>query len=232
MGKRILIIEDDIVIAELERDYLEASGFEADIASDGGDGLACALKNDYSLILLDLMLPEMDGFEVCRHIREVKNIPILIVSARKDDICKIKIFDLGGDDYIIKPFSPSELVARVKGHIARYESLVYGDKRRHNVSLAFGNLIIDKSSRRVTENKCDISLTNKEFDLLFFLATNPNKVFTKEELFREIWGYDSMGETSTVTVHINRIREKLHDSGTEPKYIETIWGAGYRFKKN
>lgn len=228
MERKVLIIEDDNAIAELERDYLEASDFLVDIAADGVSGLEAALNFDYSLVLIDLMLPGMDGFEICRKLRSVKDIPILIVSARKDDVDKIRAFGLGSDDYVVKPFSPSELVARVKAHILRYESLVSTDGHANEV-LNVGEILIDHGARRVTVNGKEVGLTNKEFDLLYFLASKPNIVFTKEELFSKIWGYDSMGETSTITVHINRIRDKIGDVNGDPKYIETVWGTGYRF---
>lgn len=228
MERKVLIIEDDHAIAELERDYLEASDFTVDIAADGVSGLEAALNIDYSLVLIDLMLPGMDGFEICRKLRSVKDIPILIVSARKDDVDKIRAFGLGSDDYVVKPFSPSELVARVKAHILRYESLVSNESHNNEV-LKVGDILIDHGARRVTVGGKEIGLTNKEFDLLYFLASKPNIVFTKEELFSKIWGYDSMGETSTITVHINRIRDKIGDVNGDPKYIETVWGTGYRF---
>lgn len=228
MERKVLIIEDDNAIAELERDYLEASDFSVDIAADGVSGLEAALNVDYSLVLIDLMLPGMDGFEICRKLRSVKDIPILIVSARKDDVDKIRAFGLGSDDYVVKPFSPSELVARVKAHILRYESLVSNESHNNEV-LKVGDILIDHGARRVTVDGKEVGLTNKEFDLLYFLASKPNIVFTKEELFSKIWGYDSMGETSTITVHINRIRDKIGDVNGDPKYIETVWGTGYRF---
>lgn len=228
MERKVLIIEDDNAIAELERDYLESSNFSVDIAADGVSGLEAALNVDYSLVLIDLMLPGMDGFEICRKLRSVKDIPILIVSARKDDIDKIRAFGLGSDDYVVKPFSPSELVARVKAHILRYESLVSNESHNNEV-LKVGDILIDHGARRVTVDGKEVGLTNKEFDLLYFLASKPNIVFTKEELFSKIWGYDSMGETSTITVHINRIRDKIGDVNGDPKYIETVWGTGYRF---
>ncbi|MDI6619369.1 MAG: response regulator transcription factor [Clostridiales bacterium] len=227
--KRILIIEDEESIAELERDYFEASGFKADIEQRGDTGLKTALARDYDLIILDLMLPEIDGFEVCKKIREKKNIPILIVSARKEDIDKINGLGLGADDYITKPFSPGELVARVKAHIARYDRLI-GSKEQKDDVVKIRGIVIDKSSRRVFVNDKEIVLTNKEFDLLTLLASNPNRVFSKEELFDKIWGMDSIGDTTTVTVHIRKIREKIEVDPSNPQYIETLWGVGYRFE--
>ncbi len=227
--KRILTIEDDKNIAELERDYLEANGFEAKIIDTGDEGMKDALSNDYDLILLDLMLPGVDGYAICRTIRETKDTPILMVSARRDDIDKIRGLGLGADDYVVKPFSPSELVARVKAHIARYERLTSKGEAPHHNCISINGLEIDIDAHRVFVEGQEVSFANKEFDLLLFLAQNPNIVFSKDTLFNRIWGLDSMGETSTVTVHINRIREKIEKDTDNPRFIETVWGAGYRF---
>ncbi|MCR5101640.1 MAG: response regulator transcription factor [Butyrivibrio sp.] len=226
---RILIVEDEEAIADLEKDYLELSDFEVTIENKGDDGLQTALENEFDLIILDLMLPGMDGFEVCKHIREKKNVPILMVSAKKDDIDKIRGLGLGADDYITKPFSPSELVARVKAHLARYSRLV-GSGSESNDVVEIRGLKIDKTARRVYVDDIEKNFTTKEFDLLTFLAENPNHVFTKEELFRKIWNMDSIGDIATVTVHIKKIREKIEYDTSNPQYIETIWGVGYRFK--
>lgn len=228
--EKILIVEDELEIAELEKDYLELSGFEVSMEGNGLSGLENALKNNYSLIILDLMLPEMDGFEICRKIREQKDIPILMVSAKKDDIDKIRGLGLGADDYITKPFSPSELVARVKAHLSRYERLVGNGEHNHNEIVEIRGLRIDKTARRVYVNGEEKPFTIKEFDLLTYLAENPNKVFSKEELFSAIWDTDMIGDIATVTVHIKKIREKIEVSTSNPQFIETIWGAGYRFK--
>ena len=230
MRKKILVIEDEKNIAELERDYLEANGYEVEIAIDGKSGLDRALESDFDLVILDVMLPGIDGFEVCRQIRKSKECPVLMVSAKKDEIDKIRGLGLGADDYITKPFSPSELVARVTAHISRYERLTSKGEEPVNYVINIGNLSIDKNARRVFINDEEVSLTNKEFDLLVFLASNPNVVFSKDTIFDKIWGLDAIGETSTVTVHINRIREKIEDDSSNPQYIETVWGAGYRFK--
>lgn len=227
--QKILIIEDDMDIAELERDYLEANGFAVEIVGDGALGEKRALEADVDLILLDIMLPGMDGFQVCRKVREVRNIPILLVSARQEDVDKIRGLGLGADDYIVKPFSPSELVARVKAHLQRYQQLT-GKKGAANV-LQRGALTIDKDGHRVFLNGKEIPMPNKEFALLLFLAENPGVVFSKETLFERIWGEDSLGDTATVSVHVNRIREKIEPSTAKPTYIETVWGVGYRFKK-
>mgnify|MGYP000482878106 CR=1 FL=1 len=226
---RILIIEDELSIAELERDYLELNDFEVEIETNGAKGLDKALENDYSLILLDLMLPDLDGFEICRQIREKKDIPIIMVTAKKNDIDKIRGLGLGADDYMTKPFSPSELVARVKAHMERYNRLVGSNVHKNDV-IEIRGIKIDKTARRVWVNGEETTFTTKEFDLLTFLAENPNRVFTKEELFREIWDMESVGDIATVTVHIKKIREKIEFNTAKPQYIETIWGVGYRFK--
>lgn len=226
---RILIIEDEDAIAELEKDYLELSGFEVEIETKGDTGVARALEDEFDLIILDLMLPNVDGFEICRRVREEKNTPIIMVSAKKDDIDKIRGLGLGADDYMTKPFSPSELVARVKAHMARYERLI-GTGVKENEIIEIRGIKIDKTARRVYINGEEKVFTTKEFDLLTFLAENPNHVFTKEELFQEIWDMESIGDIATVTVHIKKIREKIEVNTSKPQYIETIWGVGYRFK--
>lgn len=227
--KRVLIIEDETAIAELEKDYLELSDFEVTIAGDGVEGLGMALEYDYDLVILDLMLPGMDGFEICKRIREEKNTPILMVSAKRDDIDKIRGLSLGADDYITKPFSPSELVARVKAHIARYERIISTAIPKNDIVEMHG-IKIDKTARRVYVNEEERVFTTKEYELLLFLASNPNRVFSKDELFREIWDMDSIGDIATVTVHINKIRDKIETNTSKPQIIETIWGVGYRFK--
>ena len=226
---RVLIIEDEESIADLEKDYLELSGFEVTVENRGDTGLKAALEEDFDIIILDLMLPGTDGFEVCRRVREQNNVPILMVSAKKDDIDKIRGLGLGADDYMTKPFSPSELVARVKAHLAQYERLV-GAGRPENDIIEIRGLKIDKTARRVWVDGQEKQFTTKEFDLLTFLAENPNHVFTKEELFRKVWNMDSVGDIATVTVHIKKIREKIEYDTSNPQYIETIWGVGYRFK--
>ena len=226
---RILIVEDEVAIADLEKDYLELSGFEVEIENDGTKGLERALHEEFDLFILDLMLPGVDGFEICKKIRETKNTPILMVSAKKDDIDKIRGLGLGADDYVTKPFSPSELVARGKAHLARYERLI-GSNMPQNDIIEIRGIKIDKTARRVWVNGEEKQFTTKEFDLLTFLAENPNHVFTKEELFRKIWDMESIGDIATVTVHIKKIREKIEMNTNKPQYIETIWGVGYRFK--
>lgn len=226
---KILIVEDEEAIADLEKDYLELSDFEVTIENNGDKGLETALTGNYDLVILDLMLPGIDGFEVCKRIREEKNIPIIMVSAKKDDIDKIRGLGLGADDYMTKPFSPSELVARVKAHMARYDRLV-GSNQKVNDIIEIRGLKIDKTARRVYVDGEERVFTTKEFDLLTFLAENPNHVYSKEELFREIWDMESIGDIATVTVHIKKIREKVEYDTSHPQYIETIWGVGYRFK--
>lgn len=226
---KILIVEDEEAIADLEKDYLELSDFEVEIEHTGDKGLEKAMSGNFDLVILDLMLPGMDGFEVCKKIREEKNIPILMVSAKKDDIDKIRGLGLGADDYMTKPFSPSELVARVKAHMARYDRLV-GSNQKTNDIVEIRGIRVDKTARRVYVDGEEKAFTTKEFDLLTFLAEHPNHVFTKEELFREIWDMDSIGDIATVTVHIKKIREKIEFDTAKPQYIETIWGVGYRFK--
>ncbi|MCB7305548.1 response regulator transcription factor [Bariatricus massiliensis] len=226
---KILIVEDEEAIADLEKDYLELSGFAVEVANDGETGLNKALEEDYDLLILDLMLPGVDGFEICRKVRDEKNTPIIMVSAKKDDIDKIRGLGLGADDYMTKPFSPSELVARVKAHLARYERLI-GSAVEENKVIEIRGLKIDTTARRVWVNGEERAFTTKEFDLLTFLASHPNHVYTKDELFSQIWDMESIGDIATVTVHIKKIREKIEYDTSNPQYIETIWGVGYRFK--
>lgn len=228
--KRILIIEDDKAISELERDYLEINGFEAVISQNGMKGLEQALKEDFDLIVLDLMLPGVDGFEICKKIREKKDIPILMISARKDDIDKIRGLGLGADDYLTKPFSPNEMVARVKAHISRYEKLIGTGRRNKHAELVIRGLVINLDARRVELNGEEIFLTTKEYDLLLFLAQNPDHVFSKEALLERVWGMDYFGDSATITVHIGKIRDKIEKDKNSEQFIETIWGVGYRFK--
>lgn len=236
--KKILIIEDDRVIAEVQKDYLEAGGYSVDVASSGDAGLDMALRGQYDLLLLDLMLPGVDGYEICRQVRRVKNVPILMVSAKKEEVDKIAGLGLGADDYIVKPFSVGELVARVKAHLARFDrltgltGLAGGAEpivRPQQEQLRIKGLLIDKPSRKVFKDGQEIFLTSKEYDLLLFLAGNPNRVFSKEELFERIWGLDAMGDNATVTVHISKLREKIERQPSKPQHIETVWGVGYRF---
>ena len=226
---KILIVDDEEAIADLEKDYLELSGFTVDIENTGEGGLRKALSGEFDLFILDLMLPGIDGFEICKKIREIKNTPIIMVSAKKDDIDKIRGLGLGADDYMTKPFSPSELVARVKAHLSRYERLTAPNVQQNDV-IEIRGLKIDKTARRVYVNDEEKTFTTKEFDLLTFLAQNPNHVYSKAELFNKIWDMESIGDIATVTVHIKKIREKIEFDKSNPQYIETILGVGYRFK--
>ncbi|MBE9914774.1 response regulator transcription factor [Paenibacillus donghaensis] len=227
--KRILIIEDEEIIAEVQKDYLEAGGFEVEIAASGDIGMKKALEEEYDLIILDLMLPKTDGFEICKRVRQAKNIPILMVTAKKEDIDKIRGLGLGADDYITKPFSVGELVARVKAHLARYERLTTDHRMRHQDEIRVRGIRIDKLARKVFVNEMEVPLTSKEYDLLLFLTLHPNRVFSKDELFEKIWGLDALGDNATVTVYISKLREKIETDPSKPQYIETIWGVGYRF---
>ena len=227
---KILIIEDDLSIAELENDYLTMSGFECDIATDGNSGLEKARNGDYALIIVDIMLPGRDGFSICKEIRAESDVPIIFLSAKSDEIDKVRGLGLGADDYMTKPFSPSELVARVKSHIARYEKLTAAANKSKPDVLTIGGLKIDKNAHRVYVDDNEVAMPVKEYELLLFLAENPNIVFNKERLFDRIWGMDAMGDVSTVTVHIQRIRDKIDKNRSGNKFIETVWGAGYRFR--
>ncbi|OFI07083.1 transcriptional regulatory protein WalR [Clostridium acetireducens DSM 10703] len=229
--KKILIVEDDLSIAELQKDYLEVSGFQVKVCQDGVSGLNEIKENKYDLIILDVMLPKIDGLDILRIIYENKDMPVLLVSAKKEEIDKIKGLSLGADDYITKPFSPGELVARVKSHIENYERLKskFSNSVNNNV-ISIRGLEINKDSRQVFINGKEINLAQKEFELLSHMAKYPNRVFGKEELFESIWGLDSLGDSSTVTVHIRKIREKIEFNPSQPQYIETVWGVGYRVR--
>ncbi len=230
---RILIVEDELPIAELEKDYLELSGFEVVIETDGKKGLEQALQGRFNLLILDIMLPEVNGFEICKQVRENSEIPIIIVSAKKEDIDKIRGLGIGANDYMTKPFSPGELVARVKAHLARYNKLLGSPSQSNNEVIESGGLKIDRTARRVYVDGVEKTLTTKEFDLLFFLAKNPNRVFSKEELLQEVWELSPIGaDIATVTVHIKKIREKIEKNTQNPRYIETVWAVGYRFIEN
>lgn len=224
---RILIIEDDNNILQLEMDYLQANGFKTDFALNGNEGIEKALNTDIDLVLLDIMLPGTDGFTVCREIRKKKDIPIILVSAKKEDVDKINGLGIGADDYIVKPFSPSELVARVQAHISRYQRLTNPVEQ---TILKLDNLELNKDSGDVKLNGKAITLTKKEFDVLYLMVSKPDTVFSKNELFEKVWGYDSLGDTSTLTVHINRLRDKLKEIAPDSDYIKTVWGRGYRLR--
>ena len=226
---KILIVEDDDLIADLERDYLEANGFEVTVVYDGIEGEKEALSGQYDTLLLDVMLPGKTGFDVCREVRKHSSLPIVMVTAKKEDIDKIRGLGLGADDYIVKPFSPAELVARVKSHIQIHKLLLERQETKEETGITYGKLTVYPKSRRVLISGEEVILVNKEFELILFLADNPNIVFSKDTLFDRIWGMDSMGDTATVTVHINRLRDKLEKVDKDCQFIDTVWGAGYRF---
>ena len=226
---KILIIEDEEAIAELEKDYLELSGFVVELEKDGEEGLKKALSSDYDLYILDVMLPGVDGFEICKEIRKEKNTPILMVSARKEDIDKIRGLGLGADDYITKPFSPGELVARVKAHLARYDRIVESLMPENSV-IKIRGIKIDTQAKEVWVNGENKSLTSREYELLEYFVKHPNQVLSKEDIFKEIWNMDAIGDIATVTVHVKKLREKIEVDPSKPQYIETVWGMGYRFK--
>ncbi len=228
--KRVLLVEDDELIAELERDFLEASNFQVEIELDGERGLKKALRGDYDALILDVMLPGENGFEICREVRRSLNLPVIMVTAKKEDVDKIRGLGLGADDYIVKPFSPAELVARVHSHIKMHERLLEEKRENQKSVIQIDDIAVYPGERRVYKNEEEILLTNKEFELLLFFIENPNIVFSKDVLFERIWGMDSAGSTATVTVHINRLREKIEKDVSDPRLIETVWGAGYRFK--
>ncbi|WP_172254580.1 response regulator transcription factor [Saccharibacillus deserti] len=229
-GKKILIVEDDSAIAEIERDYLEIDGFGVEIVDNGTDGIGRGSSGEFHLILLDVMLPGADGFVVCRKLRETVDIPILMVTARQEDIDKIRGLGLGADDYIVKPFSPGELVARVKSNLAQYERLRSRSDMPAGGELKVGQIVIRPQSRRVYVRGEELTLKNKEYELLLFMLEHADMVLSKETLYEKIWGYDAIGDSATVAVHINRLREKIEDNPGDPKVIQTVWGAGYRFK--
>ncbi|MFF2089593.1 response regulator transcription factor [Paenibacillus sp. NPDC058174] len=228
MQRTILIVEDEPAIAELQRDYLEMNGYQTEIAIDGENGLELALSGKFELIVLDVMLPKLNGFEVCKKIREKLDLPILMVTARREDIDIVRGLGLGADDYITKPFKPAELVARVKAHLSRYDRLK--GSGLSTTELEIRGLRLNPDSRRAFVRDEEVTLTTKEFDLLYFLAQHPNYVFSKDQLFERLWGIDSLGDTQTVTVHIRKLREKIEVDSANPVYIETLWGAGYRFR--
>ncbi|MGE5396783.1 MAG: response regulator transcription factor [Chitinophagales bacterium] len=226
--KHILIVEDDLSIAELEKDYLEIEGYSVDIETDGNSGLLRCQNDTYDLLILDLMLPGLDGFEICRRIRKVSTVPIIMVSAKSEDMDKIRGLGLGADDYMTKPFSPVELVARVKAHISRYERLL-GHKPENTDDIKIKGVVINKTARRVFLNGQELTFSSKEYDLLVLLASNPNRVLSKEQIYEQIWGEEAYGDLTTIAVHIRKIREKIENDPSNPKYLETVWGVGYRF---
>lgn len=232
--KRILIVEDDADISMVEEAYLEAAGFETRIVTDGTGISSLIQKEEYDLILLDLMLPGKSGYEICREIRDEMDIPILMVTARTESVDKVRGLGLGADDYISKPFDPAELVARVNANLRQYDRMLQRlprGKTEEPEEIIIQDLRILVNSWKVYKGEKEIKFPNREFELLKFLSMNPNIVFSKEQLFEKIWGYDYVGDSATVMVHINRVREKIEDDSKNPKILETVWGAGYRLNK-
>ncbi len=229
--RRILVVEDDPVISELLKDYLEVSAFAVVVCADGTKGMEVVRAGGVDLILLDLMLPGIDGYEVLRLAREITDIPILVVSARREDIDKIRAFGLGADDFIAKPFSPGELVARVKANLSKVDRMKHRFAGRDaEKTLTVRGLSVQTEARRVSVHGREVAMAQKEYDLLLFLLRHPDRVFSKDELFEKVWGMDANGDTSTVTVHVARIRDKIETRPEDAQYIETVWGAGYRFR--
>lgn len=226
----ILIIEDETHIAELERDYLEVNGYTCEIAYTGREALDFLKINQYKLIILDLMLPDKNGLELSKDINEKLDIPILMVTAKGEDIEKLTGFSHGAADYIVKPFNPNELVARVRAHIGRYERIKQNDD--NGSEIVFNGIVIDTKARTVTVNGKEIEMTAKEYNLLYFLSLNPNYVFSKEDLFEKIWGLEAVGDNTTVTVHIRKIREKIEKDPSNPEIIQTVWGIGYKLVRD
>lgn len=230
---KILIVEDDADIAGIERDYLEIAGYEVTVVDNGEDGLQEGLSGDYSLVLLDVMLPGMSGFDVCKQLRQKINIPILMVTARHDDIDQIRGLGLGADDYIGKPFSPPVLVAKVKAQIDRYNRLVNmttaGEEDSQNDVIETETITLQRKTHRVFVRGKEVSLTNKEFQLLEFLMLNKDVVFSRDDLYNHVWGLDSLGDSATVAVHINRLREEIEEVPAKPEHLMTVWGVGYKF---
>lgn len=226
--KKILIIEDDESIREIQTDYLKMSGYEVVGTSDGDEGLKLLKSEKFDFVVLDLMLPKTDGFEILKQISQIKDMPIMVVSAKSEEMYKIKALNLGADDYMTKPFSMGEFAARVNGHIKIYEK--FNGRKNSIRQIKVGNLLIDETDRRVFVDEREIILTQKEFELLLFLAKNPNRVFSKDALFEKIWGYDAISDTATVTVHMSHLREKIEKTPNKPVWLETVWGIGYRFR--
>lgn len=233
-SKKILIVEDDADISMVEEAYLESAGFETRILSEGTEVEGVIEKEHFDLILLDLMLPGKNGYEICREIRDRVDIPILMVTARTESVDKIRCLGIGADDYISKPFDPAELVARVNANLRQYERMkqkIVPTSEESPEEIRVHDLRILVNSWKVYKGDREIKFPNREFELLKFFAMNPNIVFSKEQLFEEIWGYDYVGDSATVMVHINRIRDKIEDDSKNPKILETVWGAGYRLNK-
>lgn len=224
---KILIIEDDEDLCNLIRDYLKIEGFEAVTCNDGLEGMKAAKEGGFSLIILDIMLPNIDGMTICRKLRESSHVPIIMASAKSGDTDKILSLGMGADDYITKPFSPMELVARVKAHLRRQSYLSTEEKTQDNV-LVFGELAVYPDSYKVTLNGEEVKLTSREFQVLQYLITNSGKVFSKQQLYDNIWGFSEFIDDNTMAVYVKKLREKLGDIGK--RSIKTVWGAGYKWE--
>ena len=227
MTSRILVVDDERVVTEVVERYLLQEDFEVCLAADGHQALESARNWHPDLVVLDLMLPGMDGLEVCRNIRKESSMPIIMLTAKGDETDRIVGLELGADDYVVKPFSPRELVARIKTVLRRSQS---GPSPAMGGVLRFEGCTIDPGSRSVLNDSGPVQLTGKEFDLLFFLASNPGQVFTREQLMDQVWDFTYAGDISTVTVHIRRLRKKLEADPVKPRYIKTVWGVGYKFE--
>jgi DNA-binding response OmpR family regulator len=229
--KKILIIEDEQDIARIIRDYINKNGYDATITTNGKEALDLINLLQPDFVILDIMLPDVDGIDLCRRIRENNNVPILILSARGSDTDKVLGLGFGADDYMTKPFSLSELLARIKSNLRRVESMIGSNLKQneHEDIVHFGEFILDKKGYKLTKEGTEISLSAKELELLFFLAKHKNQVFSKSQLLDAVWGYTTYGDESTITVYVRRIREKLEADPSNPKYIKTVWGIGYKF---
>ena len=229
MAKKVLVVDDEKLIVKGIRFSLEQDGMEVDCAYDGEEALKMATENAYDMILLDIMLPKMDGFEVCQHIREFSNMPIVMLTAKGDDMDKILGLEYGADDYITKPFNILEVKARIKAIMRRTTPQVV--KEQKMTEIVSGDFTINTENRRLFILEREINVTSKEFDMLLLLVTNPGKVYSRDELLRTIWGEDYPGDARTVDVHIRRLREKIEPNASEPKYVNTKWGVGYYYQQ-
>ena len=227
-AQRIFVVDDEPQILEVLKLYLRREGFRVDTATDGEAALAAFETYSPDLVVLDLMLPKIDGLEVFRRVRAKCAVPVIMLTAKGDEVDRVLGVELGADDYIVKPFSPREVVARVK-NVLRRASQPLADPTEN--SIAYGDVRIDPRTRKVQVGQRKIDLTNKEFDLLFFLAKHPGQVFTRAQLMDQVWGYEFYGDASTVTVHMRRLREKIETNPAEPRYLATVWGVGYKFEK-
>jgi DNA-binding response OmpR family regulator len=226
MAQRVLVVDDEAMVAEVVERYLSREGFEVKATSEGKKALGIARDWAPDLIVLDLMLPDVDGLEVCRQVRQESQVPIIMLTARSEETDRVVGLELGADDYVVKPFSPRELVARVKSVLRRIDA---GQVRSVGGTIRVGDLTINPATREVTARHGVVNLTGREFDLLFFLASSPGQVFTRDHLMDQVWDYTYATDPSTVTVHVRRLREKVEPDPMKPKYIKTVWGVGYKF---